>query len=392
MNVLILTTSFPLEDYSSSGIFVARLVNNLALQHEVTVITPGDHKHRLPFINKGVRVIPFRYAPYRWQVISHAPGGIPVALRCNRALYLLIPFLLVGFFLTSLKWARDMNVLHANWAACGLIAGIVGKYHGIPVVTTIRGEDITRSSRLQLDNLILTFCMRLSDRIIGVSQAIVDRLKQRVGVIAEQVCLIENGVDEELFLVQHEWCKDGFLRLIFIGSLIPRKGVDTLLKAINAFGPGSSLLLSIVGEGVEEIALREQVGQYGLTNNVKFHGMVAPEYLSTLLTLHDVLVLPSYSEGRPNVVLEAMAAGLPVIASDIPGVDELVLDGRTGLLFVAGNVTELFQCLDTLMRDKALLEKMGGDGRKQILERGLLWSVTAEKYTRLYQSVQRGSI
>lgn len=168
--------------------------------------------------------------------------------------------------------------------------------------------------------------------------------------------------------------------------------MDTLLKAINAFGPGSSLLLSIVGEGVEEIALREQVGQYGLTNNVKFHGMVAPEYLSTLLTLHDVLVLPSYSEGRPNVVLEAMAAGLPVIASDIPGVDELVLDGRTGLLFVAGNVTELFQCLDTLMRDKALLEKMGGDGRKQILERGLLWSVTAEKYTRLYQSVQRGSI
>jgi glycosyltransferase involved in cell wall biosynthesis len=232
--------------------------------------------------------------------------------------------------------------------------------------------------------------MRFSDKMVGVSQAIVTELKLRSKSAVDQVCLIENGVDEVLLSIRHEWCPSSVLRLLFIGSLIQRKGVDVLLRALTLMQTNGSLRLSIAGEGIEGSFLREMVRSYDLTEIVSFLGVVSPDNLPVLLKNHDVLVLPSYSEGRPNVILEAMAAGLPVIASAIPGVDELVIDGTTGLLFSAGDIAGLSRCISVLRCNPDLLENMGTNGRKMIMKRELLWQVTAEKYSKLYFSVQRG--
>lgn len=393
MKVLILSTSFPLDDSSPSGIFIARLARHLADHHEVTVLTPADCHLRQPYLQGKIRIIPFRYAPLRWQVLAHSPGGIPVALKCNPLLYLLLPMLLIGMFASCLCYARSMEILHANWAICGIVLGFAGKLFGVPVVTTLRGEDITRASSRKLDRLLLKLCVRLSDRIIGVSQAIIDQVRQIVPVTEDQFCLIENGVDETLLSVQHEWLgSEGHMRLITIGSLIPRKGIQIILKGLKACGTSSLLRLTIVGEGVEEVTLRHQVRDYGLADKVTFLGSVTPELIPAILGQHDVFVLASYSEGRPNVVLEAMAAGMPVIASAIPGVDELVTDGRTGLLFEAGNVTALTSCIEALRQAPQLVEIMGGNGRRHILERGLRWQTTADKYALAYQAIRRNWI
>lgn len=392
LKVLILSTSFPFDDSSTSGIFVARLARHLAKNHEVTVLTPADGQLRRPFNYGTLRIIPFRYAPLKWQVLAHAPGGIPVVLSSNPLLYLLTPMLFVGMFIACFLHARQMDVLHANWAICGIVSGLVGKLLSVPVVTTLRGEDMTRASSRKSDRLLLQLCLRLSDRIIGVSQAIIDQLRQMAIVTEDQLCLIENGVDEALLSIKHEWIKGGYLRLITIGSLIPRKGVDIILKGLSVCNPETPLQLTIVGEGVEENNLRAQVSKYELNDRIVFLGSVSPEHISELLGQHDVLILASYNEGRPNVILEAMAAGMPVIASAIPGVNELVTDGTTGLLFRVGQVDALSKCIESLSRSSDLLEYMGCNGRRQIMQRGLLWHATADKYSMIYKSVQRSLI
>ena len=100
-----------------------------------------------------------------------------------------------------------------------------------------------------------------------------------------------------------------------------------------------------------------------------------------------VFVLASHSEGRPNVILEAMAAALPVVASDIPGVNELVEHGHTGLLFRPGVIEELTQHLLALARDAMLRDRLGRAGRGSILQRQLRWRATAEQYDRLYTTL-----
>ncbi|OGT33676.1 MAG: hypothetical protein A2W28_03110 [Gammaproteobacteria bacterium RBG_16_51_14] len=284
-----------------------------------------------------------------------------------------------------------MDVIHANWAICGVVAGLAGKALGISVVTTLRGEDMTRAACKLLDKLLLKLCICLSDGMVGVSQTIVDFLRQRTVPGKTHVCLIENGVDDALLSIQREYNDIKILRLITIGSLIPRKGMDVILKALNAYTGQIPLTLTIVGEGVEEIALRRLAQENDLAERVHFIGAVKPDHIPRLLQQHDVLILASYSEGRPNVILEAMAAEMPVIGSDIPGVDELVRDGETGFLFKAGDTSELAASIDSLLQTQASLRRMGRNARQDILQRGLVWQTTADKYSTLYRTVMRAN-
>ena len=104
----------------------------------------------------------------------------------------------------------------------------------------------------------------------------------------------------------------------------------------------------------------------------------------------DALVLASYQEGRPNVVLEAMAARLPVIASDIPGTTELVSHNETGLLFQPGDVEGLAAQIDSLRDDLALRSRLGEAGRAFVVENELNWT-TGQRYARLYRQIVDGA-
>ena len=386
-HVGILTTSFPTRRNPGSGIFVSRLVDGLARTVPVTVITPdadGDDA----FNDTAYPVKRFRYAPRRLQLISHQPGGIPVTLRQHRWLYLLLPALLGAMFLACFRLARRSDLIHANWAACGAIAGLAGHLAGTPVITTLRGSDVIRIGGSTIDRMLLAICLRTNAAVVCVSEAIRDAVADMYPAYRERLSCIPNGVGDDFLNVEHRAAPASRFRFMIIGSLIPRKAIALAIKAFAEAAKQDSELV-VIGDGPERARLAELVQTLGLAGKVFLTGHISPDHIPAELARADALLLTSTSEGRPNVILEAMAAGLPVVATRIEGVTELVIDGETGLLFDSGSRGQLIECMRRLTDDPALCLRLGKAARQSVQEKGFTWAKATQSYLKLYYSIAR---
>lgn len=390
MKIAALTTSYPTSEYSVSGIFVKRLMEHMPADSSVFVLTPEDPESIIKSTGK-VRVRTFRYAPTRWERVAHSPGGIPAALQQNKLLYLLIPPFLITMFISFFRLAKHSDVLHANWAICGCIAGLAGRLLGRPVITTVRGEDVSRSKTSIFHQLALTLAIRLSHRIVTVSNAFERWIIQNYPADAEKFQTIENGVDDIFIAAGKERSTSipnkKTIHMLTIGSLIPRKGINQILQALASINKQSSYTLTVIGAGPEERNLRDITVELDLCEQTEFIGAVPPNEIPKWFSESDVFILASHSEGRPNVILEAMAAGLPVIATDIDGINELVMHGTTGLLFPDNDIDGLSAHITTLLENPKLREQYGRNGHELIIKRDLVWQKTAARYVELYRTL-----
>ncbi len=303
---------------------------------------------------------------------------------------LLLPGFLLSMFASFWRHARNADVLHANWAICGLVAGIVGRLRRLPVITTLRGEDVTRSQTSIIDRWILASALRLSTQVVTVSVAFSDLLCEQYPGWANKIMTIPNGVDRRFIDVgnsRHTPLKRKELKLIFIGSLIPRKGVDQILEALSHSRHREQIRLNLVGDGPSRASLDALVSQYSLHGMVQFSGEVPEAGIPNLLAEADAMVLASHSEGRPNSVLEAMGSGLAVIATDIPGVNEIILHQETGLLFSDGDTAQLAGYIDTLIDHPDLLKRLGENAFRYIQDNGLVWEKTTNAYVDTYTRI-----
>lgn len=391
MKITMLTTSFPLLPHSSSGIFVARLVDKLAEMAEVTVVTPAYTNISHPLKRGEIAIIPCRYAPARWQQLAQAPGGMPVATQNHPWLWLLLPGLLISLGWHCLRAGRSSDLIHANWAICGCIGGIAGMLAGKPVITTLRGDDVTRAEKYRVDFLLLRLCFIFNRKIICVSEDMLGWLRERFPQYTHKLVMIGNGVDDGFIKagVNRRNNDDGMVRLITVGSLIARKGINLIIKAWSRIGAPAEAQLVIVGDGPEKKKLKDMAEAQRVVNRIRFAGAVAPEDVVAHLRQADIFILASHSEGRPNVLLEAMAVGLAVIASDIRGVRELIEHEHTGLLFEADEMDQLAECMRRLITDPVLRARLGSAGREWVLDRKLTWKNSADRYVQLYQQVIR---
>ncbi len=326
----------------------------------------------------------FRYAPRRLQILAHGAGGIPVALATRRANGLLIIPFLLAMFVACWRQSRRCEILFANWSVCGIVAGIVGRWRGLPVVVTLRGEDTNRIEKSRVFRWILGACIWLCERVVTVSEAMVHTLRTRIPEQAHKMVMIPNGVAQEFLNVPVSSNQSQRLRLLCVGSLIPRKSIDTLIRAV-ALLPAEHTLC-VVGEGPEASRLIDLTESLGLQDQIRFLPFHSPTRLPELLTEVDVLVLPSLAEGRPNVVLEALAAARPVVASDIDGLRELIGRNERGLLFPPGEVQALAHCLWHLT-DPGLRAELGKQARQFILDQGLTWEWAAVCYQQLFSEL-----
>ena len=368
--------------------FVKRLVHCMPAYVHVSVITPSDTSILQPSFGDGYEIVPFRYAPRNWQRLAHFPGGIPVALKQNKGMIFLIPMFLISMLWVCIRVARTSDVIHANWSISGAIAGLVGLVLRKPVITTVRGEDIARAERSKMDRYLLNWCLRSNHKIVTVSEAIRSLIVKDFPGYEDKVVFLPNGVESEL--LSYPPCtpvdqNGASFKLITVGSLIPRKGVEIIIEALTRLEARLDFELMILGGGPEMERLDNLVRRNGLSGKVNFVGYVDPEKVSTYLRSASALVLASYSEGRPNVVLESFAAGLPVIASDIDGVRELVRDEETGLRFRAGDPNDLSLKIEKLARDNDLYIALSRKGREFIRDNGLIWDEVGFRYSELYK-------
>lgn len=391
LRLTLVTTSYPVCPGSSSGVFVARMLDSLGDSVLSTVVTPSARcAEEHPAGRHTLRL--FRYAPRSWELLAHGPGGIPVALRAQPMLRPLVPPFLLSMTYAAWKQAAKSDVLHANWAICGCAAGLAGRLRGKPVVTTLRGEDVTRGLANRSGRAVLKCALALSAAVVTVSDFMREMVGNRWPRWAHKVVTIPNGVDERYLAVGRSrvpWDASRPLELITVGSLIPRKGVYELLSAVADVHLPQGFRLTVAGDGPDRANLEARSKALGLTDRIRFLGAVNTDLVQDLMRTSDLFVLASRSEGRPNVVLEAMASGLPVVGSDIPGVRELLTHGVDGLLYPVGQPAELARAIETLAREPDRLAEMGARAHRSVIDRRLLWERTGEDYLALYRSLVR---
>lgn len=382
-SVLLVSTSYPIHPGSSSGIFVYRLADALAAYFAIKVVTPADN---ISSANEGAYPVrEFRYAPKRWQILANTPGGIPAALAHYKwRAALLIPPFVFGMTLGIIKDARHCQVILANWSICGVIAGLIGMVLRKPVVTVFRGSDVNRAQTSRVHRLLLLLAMKFCVRAIAVSDGIRTLVTELFPRYAHKIEMIPNGVSLPKPSGTYPITNRSGIKLAFVGSLIPLKRVELILSVLKEFE--GDITLEIAGDGPLSSNLAAQSVRDGLANSVRFHGALAPEKIPEFLSECDALVLPSESEGRANVILEAFSVGLPVIASDIPGNRELVINGLNGYLFPSGDVNALGNSILRL-QNPSERKRLGFEARKFIDDNKLSWESTALRYYGLLTDV-----
>ena len=197
------------------------------------------------------------------------------------------------------------------------------------------------------------------------------------------ISIVPNGVDISRFApTKRAWEP---AHLLFVGRLVHQKGLDLLLNALHDLRE-LKWELTIVGDGVLRDDLHASVDQFNITERVHFVGWQRDDDLVRHYRRANLFVLPSRHEGMPNVILEAMACGLPVIASNIPGNEELVLYETTGLLVPSEDIASLRSALRVLIQDPEQRKLYGEASHRRVIA-NYTWRMTAEGYMQIFKQI-----
>lgn len=401
MKITILTTSFPEYPGDLAGVFVAHFAKELAVQGEqVTVIAPhsvqsSKREYLLTDTVNSVEVKRFSYmVPAMWQRVAYG-HGLPTNLRSSLAAKVGLPFFLFMFLYAAFLERKHTDVYHAQWLISGGIALLIPGRQRKPLVLTIRGSDLNLLKGSLLRRLA-AFILNHATLVTTVSE----RLREKVlalGVPPEKVLMIPNGIDSQRFSPKpqqearlHLGLPVGRLLLLWIGRLVPIKGIRFLIEAMpDVLRSHPETMLVLVGTGEQEEWVQHSVRRLGLTDTVWRAGKVPSDQIPLWLNAADILVLPSLNEGRPNVVLEAMACELPVVATDVGGVSELIRHAVTGFLVPPKDAVALGQRVMQLLQNKHLRETMGKASRRRIFEMGLSWEQCVAHMRTVYRDAMR---
>jgi len=276
-------------------------------------------------------------------------------------------------------------ILHAFLFHANLLACLVGRLAGVPIILV---SERTMGMENRARYVVNWLTAPLANRIVAVSPSVRDFVVQRVGIPASKVLVIPNGVDVARFAAAQPISRAAW-GLPAEGSLIgavmrldPVKGGETLVRAVAALPPGPHAV--VVGDGPQRAAWESLADALGVAGRIHFVGYQAdvPAWLAAC----DVFVLSSEREGMPNAVLEAMAAGRPVVATAVGGTPDVVLDGVTGLLVPPRDPAALARAIQSLLDDPARAREMGAAGRWRVEEHFSLEAVVARTVA-LYDSL-----
>lgn len=263
------------------------------------------------------------------------------------------------------RWCRSnrLAVLHTSDLYANIFGLPLAAAARVPVRIGSRRELNPDKTRAQLAAQRLAYSF--AHRVVANSTAAARRLRLE-GVRRSRIAQIPNGIDLESFYPAA--ATSPLRRLVTVARLRPEKGHDTLIEATASIAravPG--VTLTIVGDGPMRAELEAQVAARGLQGRVQFTGHT--DDVAAVLREHDVFVLASRSEAFPNSVIEAMASGMPVVATDVGGIPELIEHGRNGLLVRPGDAGELSRAVIELLRRQSFARALGCKARVDVLTR-----------------------
>lgn len=372
MRILILNSEYP-PIGGGAGNASAHIARELVtLGQQVTVLTAGYKSLPARADDEGVSVV-------------RIPSLRRMADRSTafEQTMFIISALLLG--LPTVLRVRPQITLAFFGAPSGVVAWAWRWLLSLPYVICLRGGDVPGFRPYDFDRYhrrlapLLRRVWRRAAAVVANSQG----LRQLAHAFEPglPIAVIPNGVDLQRFKVeQREWQPP---RLLFVGRVVYQKGLDLLLSALSSFKK-EAWSLDIVGDGPRTEKLQKQAEELDLTSRLHFWGWQKGPELVQRYAGANLFVYPSRHEGMPNAVLEAMASGLPVVATHIAGNEELVAHGETGRLVPSEDIEALRNALGDLLGDADARQRMGAAAREKV-ERQYSWSVVAEDYLKVLQ-------
>src|SRR5579883_878208 len=352
MRILVVPKDFPSAQQPHAGIFVLRRMEALArLGHELTVL----------------RIVPWSPRLARWKRYWDLPERETIGGFSVHTVRAPIPPRFIGVEYVPLFLQRSLareiasrrpDVVHASFL---IPAGqLAVRQHMVPSVVTAHGSDVNVWAQQRPG--MRRACVEAiagATRVTAVSRYLSDRIQ---ALVPREVDVIWNGGDERFFFPQpmpearQRFGLPPDRRVVaFAGALIRAKGLFELVAAAASL-EADRPILALAGTGPDRQGLDDLARRDGV--DVRFFGHLAPPDVGALFAAADAVALPSYSEGLPNVVCEAMLSERAVVASTVGGIPEIIEDGRTGLLVLPRSAQPLATALRRILSDDALRASM----------------------------------
>jgi colanic acid/amylovoran biosynthesis glycosyltransferase len=365
LRLLVAASTFPSRQGDGTPEFVRDLSLQLGETFETVVLVP-----RVPGATRreqvgDVVIERFAYFPRRWEDLAH--GAILENLRTRRSRWLqVVPFLLSeALHLRRLIRSHRPDILHLHWVLPqGLAALVAGRR--VPWVVTTLGGDVY-ALRGPLSRRLKGAVLRRARAVTAQNEDMRRRLIE-LGAPAAATYVQVPGADivgmRKLVPTAEEQIPG---RLLFVGRLVEKKGVAVLLEALRRVPATLPWTLEIIGDGPLADDLRSRSAGLPVT----FSGSASRKGLANAYARSAIVVVPSIpaasgdQDGLPTVLLEAMGAGRTVVASDLPGINEAVTDGETGLLVPPNDPDALADALRTALADDGLRDRLGAAAQRR---------------------------
>jgi glycosyltransferase involved in cell wall biosynthesis len=346
MKVLTFSTLYPNAARPAHGIFVETRLRQLVASGQIqsSVVAPVPW---FPFTHPAFGAYSAQARAPRAETrngIEVLHPRFPMLPKIGMTLSPLLLYRAVRPFVERLHRERGFDLIDAHYFyPDGVAAAMLGQRLDVPTVITARGSDVNLIAQYRLPRRLIRWAARQAAAVVTVSQALKDKLVA-LGVEHERIHVLRNGVDLELFHPndQERLRAELDLRrptLLSVGNLLAFKGHGLVIEALSLL-PQCELV--IAGEGPDRAAFEALARQRGVSERVRFVGSLDQQDLRRYYCAADALVLASSREGWPNVLLEAMACGTPVIATAVGGVPEIVTSTEAGVVVATRRFAEQF--------------------------------------------------
>jgi len=311
-----------------------------------------------------------------------------------------------GFFVHSLLWSKikffggfffwlnafrqlkkiKPNIMHFQGIDISLFTFILVKIQKKPYIIWAQGSDVYFQSKIK--RLTSKIILKNADAVIALTEDMKNHLKN---IYEREILIIPNGIDLSKF---EYLSKDNYYKvfgfdknikiILYVGSFRPVKGLKYLIEAMKIIGNKEKRLF-IIGHGKEKDDLENQVKNLNLEDCITFIGKIPNQEVFKYMASSDVFVLPSLSEGFPIVILEAMASGLPIVATKVRGLPEIFKDGQNGFLVETRNPEKIAEKILLILNDENLSKRISKNNLEEVKKYD--WKIVIDKLENVYFNI-----
>jgi glycosyltransferase involved in cell wall biosynthesis len=427
MKIISIVTSFPRNDKDVLIPWIIRLIKELKSKDVESEVFTSSYCGMDDEEKGGIKVRRFRYFLKRWEKLSH-DMSVPEKLKSDKRYFLVLPFFMLFGIISAYRFGKknDFNMIHVHFpfplALFGIAMKIASKK---PMIVSCHGSEVNMAKKNRVFRVAFKWMMKYADKITVNSGFMKNELTKIVGNREIEIIPMGCGIgDCEIKDYLKKRKNNERAKILFVGRLIEWKGVRYLIEAVKMLD-SQKYELHIVGDGPERKGLEEldvgdvnseQKGSETVNretvnreekkplvthhasritrhpSRITFHGYLTGTALEEMYRSADVFVLPSivddqgYTEGLGTVLLEAISFGVPVIGSNVGGIPDIIIDGKTGFLVSQKDAKSIAQAVEKIVDNPELAEELTKKALNHLAQ-NFSWEMITNKFTLIYKSL-----